>query len=67
VSVVAHFSVDVEVVEEREVARDRVCVRRDLFAEERQRRIAIAARDIAEDLVVGAVLANDVENVFDRR
>ena len=36
------------------------------FAEQRQRRVAVTAGVIAEHLVVGAVLAHDVEDVLDR-
>ncbi len=39
---------------------------RHLLAEQRQRLVAVAARDVAEHLVVGAVLAHDVEDVLDR-
>ena len=66
-AVVADLGVDVEVVEEDERLRQRVRVRRDLLAEERQARIAVAAWHITEDLIVGTVLADDVEDVLDRR
>ena len=67
VSVEADFGIDVEVVEQHELPRERVCVGRDVFAEDRERRIAVAQLDVAEDLVVRAVLADDVEDVLDRR
>ena len=67
VAVVADFGVDVEVVEEDEVARQGVRVGRHVFAEETERGLAFADRQIAEDLVVGPVLANHVEHVPDRR
>ena len=66
-AVVADLGVDVEVVERCERRRERVGIRRHIFAEERQRRIAVRLRQVAEHLVVGAVLANDVEDVLDRR
>ena len=53
-------------VEQREALRERVRVRRDVVAEQGQLRVAVAARVVAEDLVVGAVLAHDVEDVLDR-
>ena len=56
-AVVADFRVDVEVVELRELTNQRVGVGRDVLAEQRQRRIAVAARDIAEHLIVGSVFA----------
>ena len=67
VAVVADLGVDVEVVEQHELARDRVGVRRDVLAEEREVRVAVALRQVAEHLVVGAVLADHVEDVLDRR
>ena len=67
VAVVADLGVDVEVVEQHELARQRVRVRRHLLAEDGQRRIAVALLEVAEDLIVGAVLADHVEHVLDRR
>ena len=63
----AHLGVDVEVVEEHELPREGVCVRRHLLAEESEIGIAVAGRDVAEHLVVGTVLADHVEEVLDRR
>src|SRR5262249_44432809 len=57
----------VVVVEHYELLRQRVKVRRDRPAEERQRGIAVALRQVAEHLIVGAVLLDDVDDVFDRR
>ena len=67
VAVVADLGVDVEVVEQHELPRDGVGVRRDLLAEQAQVRVAVAPLEVAEDLVVGAVLADDVEDVLDGR
>ena len=67
VAVVAHLGVHVEVVEQHELARDRVGVRRHVLAEERQVRVAVALGHVPEHLVVGAVLADHVEDVLDRR
>ena len=44
-----------------------MCVRRHVLAKQRERRVAVALRQVAQDLIVGAVLANDVEDVLDRR
>ena len=66
-AVVADFGVDVEVVEHAELTGQRVRVGRDLLAEEDERRIGVAAIEIAEYLIERAVLANDVEHVLDRR
>ena len=67
VAVVADLGVHVEVVEQHELARDRVGVRRHVLAEKRQVRVAVALGHVAEHLVVGAVLADHVEDVLDRR
>src|SRR5207244_12826353 len=73
VAVGRDFAAAVDVVEQDVLARELVVVGRDLLAEERQVRIPIAARlaggvlEIAEDLVVGAVLLDDAEDVLERR
>jgi hypothetical protein len=54
------------VVEQRKALHERVHVGCDRRAEERELRVAVAARVVAEDLVVRAVLAHDVEDVLDR-
>ena len=66
-TVVADLGIDVEVVEHAELARQCVCVRRHVVAEQAQRRIGVAAIEIAEHLIEGTVLADDVEHVLDRR
>ena len=58
--------VRVDVVEQREPARQRVGVRRDSSAEERQVRVAVPTRIVPKDLIVGADLLDDVEDVLDR-
>ena len=65
VAVDRRLGVRVHVVEQREALRQRVRVRRDLLAEQLELGIAVAARVRAEDLVVGAVLAHDVEDVLE--
>ncbi len=66
-AVVADFGVDVEVVEQDELANERVRIGRHVLAEQRQVRIAVALGNVAEHLVVGAILADDVEDVLDGR
>src|SRR5450432_111591 len=39
----------------------------DLFAEDGQPRVAVALAEIAQDLVVGAILLDDVEHVLNGR
>ena len=63
----ADLGVDVEVVEHAELARQRMGVGRHAIAKQTQRRIAVAALEVAENLIVRAVLADDVEHVLDRR
>ena len=46
---------------------ERVRVRRDVATVHHERRIARALADVAEHLVVGAVLADDEDDVLDRR
>ena len=48
---VADLGVDVEVVEEHELPRERVGVRRDVVPEQAQRRVRVALVHVAEDLV----------------
>src|SRR5439155_26043066 len=66
-AVVAHFRIDVEVVELRELPRQRMGVWRDLFAEQGQRWVAVPTYDVAQYLIVGAVLADQIEDVLDGR
>ena len=62
----------IQVVQYHELACELVMVRRDRLAEQRQPRIAVAVRlavlgEIAEQLVVRAILLDDVQHVLDRR
>jgi len=63
----ADLAVDVEVVQKNEVAGEGVVIRRDRFRKEAKVRLAVPFPDIAEDLVVGAVLLNDLHDVADPR
>ena len=67
VAVGADLGVDVEVIEQDKLARERVKVGRHLFAEERQAGIAVPLRHVAEYLVIGAVFFYYVEYMLDRR
>ena len=57
---------DVAVVEQGELAGDLAVVGHHRLAQAAQLRVAVADRQVAEDLVVGAVLLDDVEDVLDR-
>ncbi len=66
-AVLRHFAAAIQVVEQHELLGQRVLVRRDVAAEQRQARIAVALLEIAEHLIVGAVLFHDEQDVLDRR
>ena len=67
VPVGADLAFDVEVVEQHELADQGVMVGRHLRGEEAEARLAVALGEVAEDLVVGPVLLDDVDAVRDRR
>ena len=67
VPVGADLALDVEVVEQHELAGQGVVVGRDRLGEQADARLAVALGHVAEDLVVGAVLLDDVDDVLDRR
>ena len=72
VTVHAHLAIAVQVVEQDVVTRDGVLVRRDVLAINRDLGIAIAdglavrILHVAQHLVIGAVLFDDVEHMLDR-
>ena len=61
----ADIGVDIEVIEEDELIGKFVMIGRDLLAEDGKRGIAIAFADVAQDLIVGPVFLDDVDDVFD--
>src|SRR5579863_1929619 len=63
VPVAGNFAAVVKVVDHAKLPRQLVLVGRDRLAVHRQRRVAVALANVAEDLVVGAVLFNDVDDV----
>ena len=66
VAVGADVRVLEEAVEHAEALRERVLVGRDVRAEQHELRIAVGARDVAEHLIVRAVLLDHVDDVADR-
>ena len=56
----------IEVVEQHELLGQPVLVRRHVFAEHHQRRIAVALLHVAQHLIVGAVLLDDEDHVLDQ-
>ncbi|MGZ4482442.1 MAG: hypothetical protein ACXVY5_09560, partial [Gaiellales bacterium] len=65
-AVLRDLGVDVEVVEQHEPAGQLAVVRRRPVLEQRQSGVAVALPEIAEHLVVGAVLLDHVDHVADR-
>ncbi len=64
--VARHLAAVVEVVEDAELPGQFMFVRRNLLAIHHQRRIAIALRNVAKDLIVSAVFLDDVDDVMNR-
>src|SRR5207248_7438681 len=58
---------DEEAVEDAEALGERVVVGRRVAAEVQERRVAVGLAEVAEQLVVGAVLLDDVDDVLERR
>ena len=61
------FAFDVGVVEQHELFRELVVVRCNRFGEQAQAAFAVALWEVAEDLIVGAIFLDDVDDVLDRR
>ena len=66
VAIGADFALDVEVVEENELPGEGMMVRRHPFREQAERWVAVPLRHVAEDLIVGPVLLDDVDDVLNR-
>lgn len=64
-AVVAGFSAGAEVIECDEGLRQVMLIRRNRLSEQSHRRIAVAAAEVAENLVVGSVLLEDIDHVLD--
>src|SRR5207237_5006299 len=62
----ADFGGDEAAVEEAEAFGQRPVIRVRFLREEEQRRVAIAALQVAEHLVIGAILFDDVNYMLDR-
>ena len=54
----------VSVIEQGELMNQLVLIRRDLFAENAEGRVAVALRDVAKDLVVAAVFLDNIYDVI---
>ena len=64
VAIGADIGIHIEVVEQDEIMRQLMQIRRHLFAKHDQRGIAIAFLHIAQHLIVGAILFHDVQHMF---
>ena len=56
-----------DAIEHDELLGERVLVRRDVAAVDHERAVAVAARQVTEDLVVGAILLDDIDDVPNER
>src|SRR5262249_10345224 len=63
----ADFSIAKQVVQQDELAGDLMVVGSYLFTEDGEPRIAVALAEVAQHLVVGAILLDDVEDMLDGR
>src|SRR5262249_28266821 len=57
----------IEVIEQRKLPHEGMVVGRYAFAEHHQAGVAVAFLQVAEDLVIGAVFLDDIDNVLDDR
>ena len=64
VAVAGDIATIVEIVEDAELASESVLIGRDVFAVHDERRIAVGGGDIAEDLIVGTIFLDDVDDVM---
>ena len=65
-AVAGNFSAVVEIVEHAELQRELVLVGRDVGAVHGERGIAVADFQVAENLIVGAILLDHIDHVLDR-
>ena len=61
----AHFGVHVKVVQEAELSRKRMVIGSNLLPEQDEGGVPVPFRHVTEDLVIGPVLFDDVDDVFD--
>src|ERR1700730_14879645 len=65
--ILAHLAITKEVVQQNESLGQRVMVGRDFASENSEPWIAIAARFVAQHLIVGPIFLDDVQHMVDRR
>ena len=65
-SIGADVAIHVEIVEQHKFTGQLVMIRADVFLEETKRRIAGSHSNVAEHLIVAAILLDDIDHVFDR-
>ncbi len=66
-SVGAYVAIHVKIVEQHELTSQLVMIRADVFLKETERWIACAFSDVAQHLIVAAILLHDIDHVFDGR
>ncbi len=64
-AVTGNVATSIEIIEDAELTSELVLIGRDVLTVHRQGRIAIACAEITEDLVVGAIFFDDVDDVPD--
>src|SRR5262245_44157000 len=64
-SLLANLGIDEESIEQSEASRQRAMVGRGLAGKKGQGRVTISIRKIAKDLIVSAVLLDDVNDLFE--
>src|ERR1700741_5194552 len=66
VTIGTYFGVDEESIEQPESLRQRMMIGRNAARKEDERGISITLRQVTEDLIVGTVLLDDVDDVLER-
>ena len=64
-AILTTLGADVEIVHQDKSLSDRVLVRRDFAREHNDALIAVALREVGENVVIGSVLFHDVDHVLD--
>jgi len=64
VAIGRNMPVAIEIIQQDEIIDQFVMIRSDFFTKKNQRRVAIAARNITENLVVSPVLLNDIKHML---
>jgi hypothetical protein len=63
----ADLAIDKEIIQRHEIARELMMNRRNIFAKQSQLWITVTAAQVAQNLIVGAILFDNVKTLFDRQ